>query len=125
MLLSIFDDTTENQVVYLYYISSSKYIISTVSMNQCHTATSTYLQVTIQSVFGTGDAGTIGNHRFENFPAPSQDRSKGPLGNHVMHLQYFSIATSLYCTVAMCFIVSPIEIFCCFYINCTKLGHVV
>lgn len=32
-----------------------------------------------------GDAGTPGNHRFKDFPAPSQDRSKRPFGHHVIY----------------------------------------
>lgn len=40
--------------------------------------------LTTSSLFGTGDAGTPGDHRSEDFPAPSQDRSKRSVSHHMI-----------------------------------------
>ncbi len=47
----------------------------------------------IVSSFATGDAGAPGNHRSEDFPAPSQNRPKWPISHHMIPpLRYSVIA---------------------------------
>ncbi len=48
------------------------------------------------SLFGTGDAGTPGNHRSEDFPAPSQDRPEWPVSHHMIPPICCSIIAKLF-----------------------------
>ena len=47
--------------------------------------------LTVSSLFGTGDAGTPGDHRSEDFSAPSQDGSKRPISHHMIPPICYSI----------------------------------